>query len=82
MEIEITDSRFSLLLYTPLNNKVLCGTAGGKQALTGLWGLCGLGIKQALALAGQRLCVGSVGYCWRDLKCPYNDFLVMYCGRV
>ena len=43
-------------------------------------GLCGLlGEKQVLT--GQRLCVGSVG-CWRQLKCLYNDLLVVYCKRV
>ena len=82
MKIEITDSPFSRFVYKPLNNKVLCGTAGGMTSSDGPMGPLWAGDKTSPGLAGQRLCVGSVGYCWRKLKCLYNDFFVMYCGRV
>ena len=85
-EKRITDFRFfTVFIYTIEWQSALC--AAGRQTSSdeakNLRGLCGgsWGENKPGRGCWGKASVGSVG-CWRNLKWPYNYFLVMYCGRV
>ena len=58
MKIEITDSPFSRFVYKPLNNKVLCGTAGGMTSSDGPMGPLWAGDKTSPGPGGAKALCG------------------------